>query len=108
MIPQARQGCPQARQGCPRARQGCPQARQRYPTIILSKIYKYLWDIKQRDLCQEYHLKVRNGINLPVIYYNHEPYNYRYFYYHEGLKLVNDKRIYCKTGNIVSLLSKNY
>lgn len=31
----------------------------RFPEIILNKVYEYLFRLKQRDLCQEYHKRIK-------------------------------------------------
>ena len=75
------------------------------PYIILDKIYWYLWKLKQKDLCQEYHQRIDTyiGNQIEFMSFDDLAYNYRIMNIHT----IYDP-IYDLNSRKVAILPKNY
>jgi hypothetical protein len=73
------------------------------PSIILNKIYWYLWRLKNRDLCIEYHKRVISIYHK--VYFDLILYNYRNM---DMMTNFNHSAIYSITMVDVGHLPKNY
>jgi hypothetical protein len=76
-----------------------------FPSIILNKIYWYLWRIKQTDLCQEYNqrIAVYEGTYCEFLSLDDIAYNYRTLDINNIYAPIYD--IDCKK---IAILPKNY
>jgi hypothetical protein len=83
------------------------------PSIVLNKIYWYLWRYTQNELCKEYHRRItyQNDImrlstdnKNKLTYYNH--FNYREWHYWNMSVYIYIHRAFFDT-NVVKL-PKNY
>lgn len=89
------------------------------PTIILNKIYEYLFRLNNRELCKEYHMRIEYENDCHCILLDHNPFNWRitedYYRYNNNRYIFLYRKIICnsninniKYGELTEKVSLNY